>query len=197
MGEYAQYKGQNIKIGTCESMYYLRADQAHLVTARSGNVDPVKDAEHIRFRFPWPDEDHIEPGHFENFDRSLPVPFVELPEIEHYGTQFTAAGGYSAYLPCPAGQDEIWKDRRVNRSSGEPAVALTEQRYWDGLLVAVCRCVACGAKYRLQELSDAQPLIDGLHVMARIEQDELAKVRLRTITDRVLAGYQLKEDATV
>lgn len=30
MGEYATYKGQEIKIGTCEDCYYLRADQRHL-----------------------------------------------------------------------------------------------------------------------------------------------------------------------
>jgi hypothetical protein len=54
MGEYALYKGQQIKIGTCETMYYLRADQAHLVTPLPGNVDPIKDADEIRFRFPSP-----------------------------------------------------------------------------------------------------------------------------------------------
>ena len=32
MGEYASYLGERIKIGTCENMYYLRADQRHLVS---------------------------------------------------------------------------------------------------------------------------------------------------------------------
>ncbi|MBA3354975.1 MAG: hypothetical protein H0U18_03355 [Pyrinomonadaceae bacterium] len=29
MGEYATFKGLSVKIGTCENMYYLRADQAN------------------------------------------------------------------------------------------------------------------------------------------------------------------------
>ena len=62
MGEYAKYNGQQIKIGTCESMYYLRADQAHLVQAMSGNVNPITDCESIRFRFPFPEEDGCKPG---------------------------------------------------------------------------------------------------------------------------------------
>jgi hypothetical protein len=58
MGEYARYNGSDIKIGTCEDMYYLRADQAHLVTAPvDGMLDPIKYAAQIRFRFPFPEED--------------------------------------------------------------------------------------------------------------------------------------------
>jgi|ERR1700722_4953019 len=71
MGEYAGFRGDQVKIGTCEQMYYLRADQAHLVRALPGNVDPLKDAEHLRFRFPFPDEDHIQPGAFGDFDRTV------------------------------------------------------------------------------------------------------------------------------
>jgi hypothetical protein len=39
VGEYATFRGSSIKIGTCESMYYLRADQRHEVdgyTATAG-----------------------------------------------------------------------------------------------------------------------------------------------------------------
>ena len=32
MGEYANYMGERVKIGTCEDMLYLRWDQRHLVT---------------------------------------------------------------------------------------------------------------------------------------------------------------------
>ena len=58
MGEYAKHKGEEIKIGTCENMYYLRFDQRHKVKALPGNVDPNgADAYALRFRFPWPNED--------------------------------------------------------------------------------------------------------------------------------------------
>ena len=44
MGEYAKYNNQEIKIGTCETMYYLRYEDRHKVKALKGNVDPVRDA---------------------------------------------------------------------------------------------------------------------------------------------------------
>lgn len=64
MGEYAIRKsdGERVKIGTCENMYYLRYEDRDKVRALSGNVDPVRDAVHLRFRIPFPDEDHIQPG---------------------------------------------------------------------------------------------------------------------------------------
>lgn len=54
MGEYATFRGQSVKIGTCEDMYYLRADQAHLVKPTRGSCDPrAADVQRaIRFRFP-------------------------------------------------------------------------------------------------------------------------------------------------
>ena len=75
MGEYATRKdiGERIKIGTCESMYYLRADQAREVYAEPGNVDPIADAAAIRFRFPFPDEDGIEPGNFDDHARHMRI----------------------------------------------------------------------------------------------------------------------------
>jgi hypothetical protein len=73
MGEYAIRKsdGQRVKIGTCESMYYLRYEDRNKVTHESGNVDPMKDAESLRFRLPFLDEDEIQPGDYEDHNRGL------------------------------------------------------------------------------------------------------------------------------
>lgn len=54
MGEFAKFNGTEIKIGTCENMYYLRADQAPLVLPVPNSLDPVAQAASIRFRFPFP-----------------------------------------------------------------------------------------------------------------------------------------------
>ncbi len=62
-------------------MYYLRADQAALVTPEHGSVDPVKDVTSIRSRFPFPDEDKNEPGNFDPFERSIHV-FI-LPSLRN------------------------------------------------------------------------------------------------------------------
>jgi hypothetical protein len=211
VGEYAEYQGERIKIGTCEDMYYLRADQAHLVRALPGNVDPVRDRDGIRFRFPFPDEDGIAPGEFEQYERGVTLWRVKPPEgVEHYSVQFKASNGYLISLPCPEmgseglvsltadGSDHPY---RVARNGYGGATELVQQRYWKGLLVAVCHCMGCGAAYRLPTIEDAQPVIDELHAMASRETmtaerngtpgNELIAVRLRTIADRVLAGYAL------
>lgn len=71
MGEYAIRKSDNaeITIGTCEDMYYLRYEDREKVQTKPGNVDPVAEANELRFRLPFPDEDDIQPGEYENHDR--------------------------------------------------------------------------------------------------------------------------------
>jgi len=73
MGEYAIRKsgGQEVKIGTCEQMYYLRFEDREKVEHLSGNVDPVKDCGELRFRLPFPDEDDIAIGEYKNYSRGL------------------------------------------------------------------------------------------------------------------------------
>jgi hypothetical protein len=105
MGEYAIHNGEQVKIGTCEEMYYLRADQAHLVRHLSGNVDPVRDRLALRFRFPFPDEDGVSPGGagFDPFERGIAIRGVRPPAegVEHHTVQFSARPGYLLSLPCP------------------------------------------------------------------------------------------------
>lgn len=166
MGEYALYEGQRIKIGTCEDMYYLRWDQAHLVKPLRGNADPFEDCEELRFRFPFPDEDDRAPGAFDDFDRGLFIPGIAVPsEVSHYGGECAANG-----------------------------VELVQQRWWEGKLVIVCRCVTCNAKYRYQELGDALPVLAAL---GRMEEEAGAGSpearRLRLTAGRVRAGYAIQD----
>jgi hypothetical protein len=71
MGEYAKFNGNEIKIGTCADMYYLRFADRHRVQALDGNVDPVADAEQLRFRLPFPDEDGVQIRHYEPYRRGV------------------------------------------------------------------------------------------------------------------------------
>lgn len=198
MGEYASYRGQRIKIGTCEDMLYLRADQAREVFALEGNVNPISDHEHIRFRFPWPDEDNTEPGDFDNPFRRHALWGVTVPEIEHHLVQFVnEAQGYNVCLPCPEGPDA---DARVHRNGFAGSVFIVQQRWWNGLLVTVCDC-ACGARYRLETLAMAEPILVALRSQAD-EQTRTAERNntpgnadiaraLHEIADRITAGYQV------
>lgn len=201
MGEYAALaSGERVKIGTCENMYYLRADQAHEVRRLHGNVDPVRDAEAIRFRFPWPDEDGIAPGNFDNPFRTLAVWGAAQPvEFDHGIVQFVAQAGYNVCLPCPEGPSD--HGLRIHRNGFRGAVHVSQQRWWQDQLVTVCECGGCGAKYRLETWEMAEPVVVAIRSEADREQRtaeqndtpgnaEIAK-RLHLIADRITAGYKV------
>lgn len=75
MGEYAIRKsdGEEVKIGTCEDMLYLRFEDRDQVTGIRGSVDPNDDeqAGEVRFRLPFPDEDEVLVGEYEDPFRGL------------------------------------------------------------------------------------------------------------------------------
>lgn len=75
MGEYARRKsdGVEIKIGTCETMYYIRFEDRDKVTAVPNSIDLSNPAhvDGLRFRLPFPDEDNVPIGQYEPFERGL------------------------------------------------------------------------------------------------------------------------------
>src|SRR5574343_777904 len=73
MGEYATIKNHGeIKLGTCEDMYYARYDQAKkLLSAADRKVYLKPDTN--RWRFPFPQEDDIQIGNFQDYDYGLPL----------------------------------------------------------------------------------------------------------------------------
>ncbi len=82
MGEYAERisDGEEVKIGTCESMYYLRFEDRNKVRHVSGNVNPSRDSEagQLLFRLPFPDEDGVLIGEYDPPERGLRL-WRELP----------------------------------------------------------------------------------------------------------------------
>lgn len=198
MGEYALFNGERIKIGTCENMYYLRADQVHLVQPQIGNVNPqsVEDAGQIRFRFPFPQEDHTKPGMFDDHDYGLALYGVEPPEdIDHYCIHFRNERGLLVSLPCPeskGGKAAIQYRVGYNGYSGK--VKISQQRLIEGRLVLVCECGSCGAKYRVPTIEDAQSVLDALAKEAADnrrchQQDENRAKYYETVAKRIVEGY--------
>jgi hypothetical protein len=55
--------GARVKIGTCESMYYLRLEDRDAVTPERGSGFGWY------WRLPFPDEDHILPGDYGDYSR--------------------------------------------------------------------------------------------------------------------------------
>jgi len=66
MGEYAYRKEDNahIKIGTCESMYYIRYEDRNKVKKDEFSLDCSKETG-LYWRLPFTDEDGIKPGDYE------------------------------------------------------------------------------------------------------------------------------------
>lgn len=201
MGEYAKYRGQSVKIGTCEDMLYLRANQAHLVTPIPGNTDPVKEAGSIRFRFPFPQEDGLKPGEFDDPFFTLGVSGVEVPDdIDHDRLQFTRnypkGGGLTLSTPCPNSKEGKASGLQFTHNGYSGDVQIAQHRLIDGKLVLVCACGGCGAKYRLPTLDDAQPVVDALLKMAD-ESDVSERFGggtsrgdyYRVVAERIVAGY--------
>jgi hypothetical protein len=106
MGEYAIRKsdGQEIKIGTCSSMYYLRYEDRKKVTSLNGNVDPCKDMG-LRFRIPFVDEDHILPGEYEPFRGASLYGFEDTDLSESVGNiQIKHESGLLVNVNCYHGE---------------------------------------------------------------------------------------------
>lgn len=146
MGENAIYKGRTIKIGTCENMYWLRAEQRMSVTRAPNSVDVPRYANVLRFRFPWPDEDGVEPGAFEDFDRAVAIE-VSLTGIEHR----PECGCDTVYRIC---------QQKIMGTLPDPGPNGSEPTRLRDHLAVVCECAGCGQRFRLETLEEAQPLID-------------------------------------
>jgi hypothetical protein len=211
MGEYARYRRQSVKIGTCEDMYYLRADQVNLVTPELGSCDPRRpDVQRvIRFRFPWPDEDGVAPGAFDPYDRSAGLHGVTLPAgLEHHLVQFVARAGYNVCLPCPESLPSLvlplagnlaarWPALSIHRNGFAGAFQLVQQAYRAGVLAVIGKCGGCGARFNLPTLADAEPVIVACRAEGdrREQQDAGMGKWWHTVADRIAAGYGVTDGA--
>lgn len=197
MAENAKYRGQEVKIGTCEEMYYLRADQARKVQRVSGSVDPVGDRAALRFRFPWPNEDNVEPGGFGDYERAVTVYGVEMPkDVDHGSVQFKAEPGYLVSLPCPESPKIAELPITVHRNGFSGSVRIVQQRYVEGRLVLVAMCGGCRAKWRVPTIEDAEPYIAGC--LKRAEEEERRNGSpewWRKVAERIRDGYDVEKVA--
>lgn len=161
MGEFAIYNGEEIKIGTCEDMLYLRPDQIHLVRSSA-----LSDLTSIRFRFPFPQEDKVEPGAFSNPFYGFPVQ-AEVPaeaDSIHDKIQLkdTSNRGILVMLPCPYSVEGKASGIKYGYNGYQGPSKIVQQRAWAGVWATVMHCGACDGLYRLSELSDALPVIEAL-----------------------------------
>lgn len=185
MGEYANYRGSQVKIGTCESMYYLRADQRELVDY--GFTPDVLEV--VRFRFPFPDEDGIEPGAFEDYDHGVRIPGWTMPaeiaaECDHGAVQFVSQAGYNLCIPCPEGPDSI-EGLTVHRNGWRGGPRVTMQGFRNGELRTIIACGSCGHCWNMP-LEVAESIADAFRAEAVREE---WRRKYDPVTDTYLDDY--------
>lgn len=83
MGEFVEYRGEVMKIGTCENLYYTTyskyrdALENNRFSKVEGNLSPelyAKPNSGFRFRFPFPDEDKLPFGtNRKDYSRGIPI----------------------------------------------------------------------------------------------------------------------------
>jgi len=188
MGEYLTVNNKNVKIGTCENMYY-----ATLKQLKQAEHDGVEDASEytkpkngFRYRFPFPDEDIIEMGNHGDYDRgfTVPMPYDWINEmVDHkeicVRTEVDGQMGYAVnhYIICPGSKD--WKRTCSERTSKVP-FQIVQQKQVNKQLWTVGRCGWCKALFRIPSIL-IEPLIGALNEYNDEEHTKIA--------DRILEGY--------
>ncbi len=163
MGEYATRKsdGQEIKIGTCADMYYLRYSDRDKVSALSGNLDPNDESTitELRWRLPFPDEDNIRPGgDYKEYNRGATLyDFTDPETAKDPGIlQLHSKTGVLVNITCYHGErlPENTKDVKFFWNGKSPSYYLTALKFRDGVVFGVYSCTECGHAFRapLKEL---------------------------------------------
>lgn len=178
MGEYVKYKGEVVKIGTCESLYYatyekyLDALKKNQLSFHPGNDLPAAYASAdsgYRFRFPFPDEDKLSIGDagYKDFSRGVPIA-VRQSEVTHTTIQ------EERY------QMEITQQKLIHRQS-------------DGkLCLALVWRDSTGQSFRVEDDADLKDILKEMirhHILDNADPKQ--KAFYREIAARALKGYRI------
>jgi len=181
MGEYAKYNGQSVKIGTCESMYYLRYSQRHDVQAEAHSLDPATTTG-LFWRLPFPDEDAVPPGSFKEHNRgfrlyrngtgtaSNPVEDFNPEGLEPGTIQLSHPSGLMVNVPCHhgaklpevGGANSFWNGRTWHLELA------SIKNLPDGTFRPVVHCRFCGQMWSF-DWSDVKDYI-APEMWSRLEQ---------------------------
>ena len=176
MGEYGlRNDGCEVKIGTCENMYYLRYSDRHMIRPLEGNLDPNDDSilKELRWRLPFPDEDHIKPGEYPDYNRDAALcgEFTSPDNANDPGIlQLHSKTGLLVNITCYHGEKlpENTKDVKFFWNGKKPAYVLKHLKFIDGETFGVYSCTECRREWR-------RPLKDLIPFMIRYEDQELVK----------------------
>lgn len=166
MGEYIKHRGETVKIGTCEDLYYTTAQQFK-AAYQAGKLERTEHGENpeiyfkentFRFRFPFPDEYALQIGQHDNFCRGvllqLPTGLAEIGHTHCFTEYPTPAGNFGVQFDCP--QSETGKKSPyIFTRNIDPkeifSVLVTQQKIIENRLHTICRCPFCGSSSRMTE----------------------------------------------
>lgn len=170
VGEYIRVRGQSVKLGTCEDLFYVRyltlrglVESGLAEEDAPANLPPheyLDPAGGWRYRFPHPSEDghtwHHDDGYDYGYDVLAPPAVVRLFDHHHAHATIQAKGKERAWqrigitVPCP--QAEL-----TDSAYGE--LQIMAQKQVEGRLWVIVRCPYCNAMARLPR-DEAQALAD-------------------------------------
>jgi len=172
MGEFALYNGQRVKIGTCESMYYLRYEDRFKVTAEAHSLDPAF-TPNLFWRLPFEDEDNVEIGCYSDFSRGYRLyqmdergycqDYYPEDELKPGSFQMSHPSGLLISVPCHHGKKlpDLGAQTRVGWNGKSHCFELVHiKNLEDGSVVPIIRCRHCGDMWRT-DWADILPYIHG------------------------------------
>lgn len=170
MGEYAMVMGKATKLGTCEDLDYIRSDQREFLRHDrkiAGNLPAsgyLKPENGFRFRFPFPDEDQVEPGEFRQAGRGWLIdtpldsgwlvgehrPICQRIECENDANR-RREYAWSLKLPCPASPafKALQMEPYEMPPESLPIEIVQHKPMVGGETWTVVRCGYCGSIWRL------------------------------------------------
>lgn len=166
MGEYAKRisDGQEIQIGTCESMYYLRYEDRNKVSKLPSSLDASTEL-NLFWRLPYPDEDSIKPGEYDDYNRGMRLYRMDLNKyaVDYSNPDFAERAGSIQLVhkdsglllnvPCHHGEKlpEITGAKAHWNGKGHSYELAFLKNTKDGIL-PVIRCRHCGNMWRMSWL---------------------------------------------
>lgn len=182
MAEHVKYRGRAVNIGTRDNLYYTTYQQftsafsAGYLSPAEYSLTPsayLQPDSGFRFRFPFPDEDHLSIGQHTDHDRGVSI-------------------------AAPA---SLFDNEKVSTPNHATVVELIQQklihRQSDGTLclAIVCRLPGSWKSFRVQDDQDLQRI---LHATARQyilnAPTPAARAFYRSLCVRILKGYRLENN---
>jgi hypothetical protein len=176
MGEYAKFNEDEVKIGTCESMYYLRYEDRLKVKPIAGNVDTHNEIG-LFWRLPYPEEDNITPGGYDIYNRGERLwkyegagenkhclDFADPQLADYPGTiQLKHESGLLVNAPCFHGEKLPENTRDIkffwNGKSWSLELAFIKN-VSETAIVPIVRCRHCGKMWSYS-WEDVMPYLSG------------------------------------